>query len=270
MYIPTDISPLSATQLSKLLKGHSVRVKHGQGMKVHLSQQQHKKLLSSHMKGKGMNLMFDPYQVDSHSMNGSGFLSSAMSAGKKLATSKVGKSLINQGIKAGAKVAGNYVPPSIANAIAEEAVDRVKGMGFMSNAMSAGKKLAKTKLAKDLMKQGVKAGAKYASNYIPSSVANAIAEEAIDQVEGQGLFGDAMKGLKKVATSKIGKEIAKQGIKYGATALGKTGYVPPSVANLAANAATKAIGSGVRRRKGKKTRGGALYPAGRGFDVYED
>jgi hypothetical protein len=80
--------------------------------------------------------------------------------------------------------------------------------------------------------------------------------------------------LKKAATSKLGKQILKTGINVGAQALGKTGYVPPSVANLAAHAATKAIGSGVHKKKHHKkhhkSHGGALYPAGMGVDVYYD
>ena len=66
MYLETGIGKLSPTQLSKLLNGHSVRVKHGSAHKVRLSAQQHKKLQKAHAKGKAATMMFDPFQIQSH------------------------------------------------------------------------------------------------------------------------------------------------------------------------------------------------------------
>jgi hypothetical protein len=211
MYIPTSVEPLSHPQMSKLLKGHAVRVKHGHGHQLHLSHQQHKKLMSAHSKGKGMNLMLDPYQIDMH------------------------------------------------------------GQGFLSSAMKSAKSVAGSKLGKQILKTGINAGAKLASNYIPPSVAQAVAHEASSHLVGHGLLSSAMKGVKSVAGSKLGKQILKTGINAGAQALGHSGYVPPSVASSLGHIATKAVGKGVHRRKKhhKKSHGGALYPAGMGVDVYE-
>ena len=66
MYHPAQIGKLSPAQISKLLNGHSVRVKHGSGHQVHLSKEQHKKLHKAEIKGSGVNLTFDPYQVHNH------------------------------------------------------------------------------------------------------------------------------------------------------------------------------------------------------------
>lgn len=263
MYIPTEIHPLSRLQVSKLLKGHSVRVKHGKGMKVHLSQQQHKKLMSSHMKGKGCNLCFDPYQMDIH---GEGLFSSALKVGKTLGKDlamKAGKSLGKEAVKLASKEASRFVPSVLTNALEKEALKRIDGQGFLSSAMNAGKKLASSKIGKSLAKQAVKAASKQASNYIPPSVANAIASEAVDRIDGQGFFDSAVKGIvsagKKVAGNKIVRKLGNAVGAAGQEAFreGRKQLVP---------AVAKALsGSGAR---GRKSKGGALYPAGMGVDVY--
>ena len=53
MYHEAGIEKLSKAQISKLLNGHRVRGKYGSHHKVHLSQEQHKKLHSAHNKGCG-------------------------------------------------------------------------------------------------------------------------------------------------------------------------------------------------------------------------
>ena len=66
MYHPTEIASLSNAQISKLLKGHGVRVKSGKDHVVNLSAQQLKKHHKATMKGAGHTLVFDPYQVTQH------------------------------------------------------------------------------------------------------------------------------------------------------------------------------------------------------------
>ena len=90
MYTPAEFAPLSPASIKKLLKGHAVRVKHGSGLKLHLSKVQHKKHLSSKAKGKGYNLTFDPYQIQMH---GEGLRGKLKKAGKSLAST-----LIHEGI----------------------------------------------------------------------------------------------------------------------------------------------------------------------------
>jgi hypothetical protein len=66
MYHEIGIERLSPSQVSKLLNGHRVRVKHGNGHKIHASQEQHKKIVSAHHKGKAHTMQFDPYQIAQH------------------------------------------------------------------------------------------------------------------------------------------------------------------------------------------------------------
>jgi hypothetical protein len=66
MYHTISISDLSKPQLSKLLKGKPVRVKLGDSQKINVSAEQKKKMMSAHKRGKGMNLTFDPYQMQMH------------------------------------------------------------------------------------------------------------------------------------------------------------------------------------------------------------
>ncbi len=94
MYVPASIEKLSHAQVLKLLRGQGVRVKHGVGHKLHLSTSQHKKLMSAHMKGKGMVIELDPYQCDEHQhMRGEGVMSSLKKAyaGAKKVAHKVGQ-----------------------------------------------------------------------------------------------------------------------------------------------------------------------------------
>ena len=96
MYSPASVKPLSKAQLSKLLKGKPVRVMAGEGMKLHLSKPQHKKLASAHKRGGGMNLQFDPYQCQMHAKGG-GFLEDLESFSVKAlpALTEAGKKLLN-------------------------------------------------------------------------------------------------------------------------------------------------------------------------------
>jgi hypothetical protein len=73
MYHKASISPLSATQISKILNGHSVRVSAGNGHDVELSKEQIKKFAKAHQTGKAMTLAMDPYQIQNHQfLRGSG------------------------------------------------------------------------------------------------------------------------------------------------------------------------------------------------------
>ncbi len=73
MYHKASISPLSATQISKILNGHSVRIKPGNGHDIELSKEQLKKFAKAHKTGKGMTIAMDPYQMQNHQyLRGSG------------------------------------------------------------------------------------------------------------------------------------------------------------------------------------------------------
>ena len=66
MYHLQTIDKLSPIQISKLLKGESVRIKSGTHHKVHLSVEQSKKHHKAHLKGKAVQIRFDPYQIAHH------------------------------------------------------------------------------------------------------------------------------------------------------------------------------------------------------------
>ena len=75
MYHKASISPLSSTQISKILNGHSVRVSHGNKHDVELSKEQFKKFSKAHKNGKAITLTMDPFQIQNHQhLRGSGNL----------------------------------------------------------------------------------------------------------------------------------------------------------------------------------------------------
>ena len=101
-YSSAEFAPLSQASLKKLMKGQAVRVKHGSGLKLHLSKVQQKKHKSTKMKGKGYNLTFDPYQMELHGRGltgkrGQGFLDDleAFSVQALPALTNAGKALLD-------------------------------------------------------------------------------------------------------------------------------------------------------------------------------
>ena len=84
MYHPVEIERLSKAQISKLLNGHPVRVKHGKGHHIEVSAEQHKKLHKAHLKGSGCNLTLDPFQMHKHQhLRGHGFLDNVKQIGNR-------------------------------------------------------------------------------------------------------------------------------------------------------------------------------------------
>jgi hypothetical protein len=73
MYHKASIAPLSSTQISKVLNGHSVRISAGNGHDIELSKEQLKKFARAQKTGKGMTLTMDPFQMQNHQhLRGSG------------------------------------------------------------------------------------------------------------------------------------------------------------------------------------------------------
>jgi len=62
-YKKLEIAPLSKTQISKLLKGLPVIVKHGKGLTLDLSKEQKDKVMKAYKNNKGCKITFDPYQA---------------------------------------------------------------------------------------------------------------------------------------------------------------------------------------------------------------
>jgi len=115
MYHKASISPLSSTQISKILNGHSVRISAGNGHDIELSKEQLKKFSRAHKSGKGMTLTMDPYQIQNHqSLRGSGNIKKTLrGSAKRLITSATDRAIrsiegssIGGNIKATAKDSG--------------------------------------------------------------------------------------------------------------------------------------------------------------------
>jgi hypothetical protein len=112
MYHKASIAPLSSTQISKILNGHSVRISAGNGHDIELSKEQLKKFARAHKSGKGMTVTMDPFQMQNHQhLRGSGNLKkTAKGSAKRLivaGTDRLIRSIEGSGnIKATAKDSG--------------------------------------------------------------------------------------------------------------------------------------------------------------------
>ena len=111
MYHKASISPLSSTQISKILNGHSVRVSHGNKHDIELSKEQFKKFSKAQKKGKGMTLTMDPFQIQNHQhLRGSGNLKrTAKGSAKRLivaGTDRLIRSIEGSGIGGNIKAVG--------------------------------------------------------------------------------------------------------------------------------------------------------------------
>ena len=112
MYHQIGLQKLSHAQILKLLKGDRIRVKHGSHHNIHASEEQHKKIMSSHKKGAGCTVQFDPYQIDHHQhMRGEGFTDMAGRFLKKAApvaidfgAEELKKAIAGSGMKKARKV----------------------------------------------------------------------------------------------------------------------------------------------------------------------
>jgi hypothetical protein len=112
MYHKASIAPLSSTQISKILNGHSVRISAGNGHDIELSKEQLKKFARAQKTGKGMTITMDPFQMQNHQhLRGSGNLKkTAKGSAKRLivaGTDRLIRSIEGSGnIKATSKDSG--------------------------------------------------------------------------------------------------------------------------------------------------------------------
>jgi len=129
MYHKASISPLSSTQISKILNGHSVRVSAGNGHDIELSKEQFKKLAKAQKTGKGMTLTMDPFQMQNHQyLRGSGNLKrTARGSAKRLIISATDRAVraIGGNITATAKDSGK----AVITASGDRAVRAIEGSG---------------------------------------------------------------------------------------------------------------------------------------------
>lgn len=95
MYNPVGVSKLSENQKSRLRNGHPVRIKKGTANKLHLTQEQIKKLEQASRRGAGYTVQLNPEQAQKH---GAGLFGDISTKLKRMAVKH--KDIINPVIKA--------------------------------------------------------------------------------------------------------------------------------------------------------------------------
>jgi hypothetical protein len=228
MYHKASISPLSSTQISKILNGHSVRVSAGNGHDIELSKEQLKKFAKAQKTGKGMTLTMDPFQMQNHQhLRGSGNLKrTAKGSAKRLivaGTDRLIRSIEGSGIGGNIKKTAKGSAKRLIVAGTDRLIRSIEGSGIGGNIKAVGK---------DSGKRLIVAGT----------------DRAIQAIEGSGV-----NRLKKYQrwTGAINKTI-----RDGIDTSGKAARVYYDSTGPMAQ-----LGFGLKKR-GRPKRGGALMPAG--------
>lgn len=156
MYHEVGIASLSPAQLSRLRNGHKVRIKIGSSHKIHLSQEQSKKLNSAHKKGKAYTILFDPFQIEKHK---AGIFGNIAVKGKKSGKGVVSDVLHTAGNVSksiGLGVARKHTAP-------KKRISKRSGKGFLgdlSNIVKSG--------ATAIAQKGIETGANYLNDKVNS------------------------------------------------------------------------------------------------------
>ena len=149
-YHQVSIGALSHPQLLKLLRGERIRVKHGHGHNIHVSEEQHKKIMNAHKKGCGTTIAFDPYQIDmhkghaghhAHNVHGEGVFDIIRDVGKAVAPVLIDAGA--SGLKSGIAGLGIHRRKShTVGATKRKAPTKRKGKGFMDMIKAGAKMVA--------------------------------------------------------------------------------------------------------------------------------
>ena len=148
MYHKASISPLSNTQISKMLNGHSVRVSNGDKHDIELSKEQLKKLSKAHKNGKAMTLTMDPFQIQNHQiLRGSGtggnLKRTAKDSGKRLivaGTDRLIRSIEGSGIGGNIKATAKDSGKRLIVAGTDRAIRAIDGSGISGGKINRLKK----------------------------------------------------------------------------------------------------------------------------------
>lgn len=148
MYHPTNVAKLSPAQISKILNGHRVRVKAGNAHVLHLSQEQHKKVMSAHKKGCGTTIQLDPFQqqMEHHHKLKHGHGGDGVSRGRPARRGRGAFDFLKSAIKAVAPLAidegGKFIKSKVDGwgvqhkKTKKRAVRKTKGDGFFDDLAS--------------------------------------------------------------------------------------------------------------------------------------
>ena len=108
-YHKITLAQLSHTQIGKLMNGHRIRVRHGHKHHIHVSEEQHKKIMKANQKGAGTTIQFDPFQIHHHQhLRGEGFMD-----------------IVKGGLKSGLKYGAN----KLVDVGADMVHSKINGMG---------------------------------------------------------------------------------------------------------------------------------------------
>ena len=245
MYHKASISPLSGTQISKILNGHSVRVSAGNEHDIELSKEQLKKFSKAYKTGKGMTLTMDPYQIQNHQhLRGGNIKAVAKDSGKRLiisGTDRAIRAIEGSGVNR-LKKAQRW--EQFSNATIRDGIDTAgkaarvyydstgpaaqMGFGIGGNIKAVGK---------DSGKRLIISGT----------------DRAIRAIDGSGV-GGSVNRLKK---AQRWEQFANATVRDGIDTAGKAARVYYDSTGPAAQ-----MGFGLKKRSSRKKRGGALYPAG--------
>ena len=230
MYHPASIAPLSASQISKALKGLPVRVSVGNQHDVELSAQQFKNLSKAYKKGKASTITLDPFQIQNHMhLLGAGKLKkSARGNASRLITSATDRAIraIQGGnITAVAKDSGK----DVIVASGERAVRAIEGTGMKRR--SRGGNI--TAVAKDSGKDVIVASG----------------ERAVRSIAGSG--------VNRLKKAQRWEQFSNATIRDGIDTAGKAARVYYDSTGPMAQ-----MGFGLKKRGRPRKSGGALYVAG--------
>ena len=274
MYHKASISPLSSTQISKILNGHSVRVSAGNGHDIELSKEQLKKFAKAHKSGKGMTLTMDPFQMQNHQyLRGSGNVKkTAKGNAKRLITSAT-----DRAIRAleGSGVGGNIKAVSKDNAkrLITSATDRAIRALDGSGVNRLNKANRWESFANSTIRDGIDTAGKAARVYYDST--NPLAQmglgiggnlKAVSKDNAKRLITSATdrairaldgSGVNRLKKAGNWEQFANATIRDGIDTAGKAARVYYDSTDPMAQ-----MGFGLRRRRPRRKRGGALYPAG--------
>ena len=291
MYEPVKVEHLSKAQVSRLLNGHSVRVKHHPQGKhtIHLHKEQMKKLAKASAKGGAINLAFDPYQIDNHQhLRHEAHGGSILGSLKKVASSSMGKAVQSQLLNKGLSLAqsSGYISPAQAQMgqmVGSRAI-KAQGLNF-GKVLSGAKKFATSKLGKEIQGQILNTGLQLGqtSGFVNPQQAKMAQMVGSRAIKAQGL-GQFLHKAKKTSLAHLKKaqhgaqqfghqiqhgfEHAGHQIQHGAHHLGHQIQhgVEQGVSDIQ-EGLHGLSGHGfhtikMKPRRGRKPKGGALFTAG--------
>lgn len=271
MYTPVGVSQLSNTQISKLLNGHAVTIKHGSQHKMNLSKEQVKKLHKAAQRGAGIRIMLDPYQQQMHQvMRGSGLMSGLKKAYGK---AKQAAGQAKQFYQEHKQELEPYM--NIAKKAATRKVGQIHAKAAPKLTRYLGDELG-SQLAEHAQRSALGAietmGERVEESDLGYQSPQVMTEQEVADVEGAGFRRRNIQRKKGGAINfkKIGQTIKSGVSNLGSMAVSKAkdfANSPQGKAMVAdaANAAMMAAMSGAGARKVKarpKRRGGALFAAG--------